>query len=315
MSVNINVSSSLRKRFVKDWALPITILKDPYFKYFIKLYEPLFQSQTIYNELLDLIDDLGGEEKFFNASKSIMESIIHDIKDTEEFKKFNEGDLSDYNVKPEIPLGDIYRSDNNDKLFVSVDIKKANFQALRWVNPKIVLGQPDYEHLIEAYTDLSYYIGSKHIRQVIFGNINPKRQRKVIRYLTHNRIIPRLQEFLSLEPKGLAEFTTASDDEVVLRINKDIRGEGEQYIEFIRQYLSNLNIDLNINMFVLRQLGERSYFIKEYINGEIEFKAVPSHYFAECYKYYLGEKLSDYDSMSYYDGRVVKFIDRLFDEG
>lgn len=300
------LSHSLRKRFVKDWELPLTILKTPYFEYFLELYSDHLGTLDKLNMLMDVVKDVG-EKGFFEESEKFTQSIISDISNNLAWKEFNESNLDKYNVSPDVSQEDVYRSENANENFLFIDMKKANFQALKYVNPNIVFNHPDYETLASQYTNRKYFIESKYVRQVIFGNLNPKRARKVMRYIIFNVILPELRK--NIFP---LDIVSASDDSIILKI--DNYENPITLINTIKMILSNLNIVCHTELYKLIKLAEDTpYYIKESLmSWKSEFKGVPSHYYAECYKFYNKIPLEEYDLCSYYDGRIVKFMDRLF---
>lgn len=48
---------------------------------------------------------------------------------------------------------------------------------------RIVLGCETYQELLSKFTQNPYIFESKHIRQVIFGHLNPKRQQTIQKFL------------------------------------------------------------------------------------------------------------------------------------
>ena len=303
------ITHSLRKRFNKDCKLPISLFQDPYFDYFLNLYEEHFGSRTSYIQFCNLVEKLGGEESFFKESKRITDSIIEDISETSEYQEFNTRDLSEYDIKPEIRQYNVYHQQNVDHAYASFDLVKANYNALKFIDPAIVLNTKNYEELLGKYTDEEYFINSKHIRQVIFGHLNPRRQRKIEKFLIHNRVIPEIKKFMT-DP---SLYISASDDEVVVRFYP---------LEFLtEEFKAGLNnfkagIPVRYTSYVLRQLGNKPYFYKQFSMGNnppVEFKAIPQQYFAECYRVYRNETPTGYDFYTYQDGRVVKYMDPLFE--
>jgi len=305
----MKISHSLRKRFVKDCKLPIALLQDPYFDYFIELYEDYYKSKTSYNQFCDLVERLGGEESFFKESKRITDSIIKDILDTEAYQNFNTGDLSEYDIKSELRQKNVYHQQNVGHAYASFDLIKANYNALKFIDPAIVLNTKSYEDLLGKYTTENYFIDSKHIRQIIFGHLNPKRQRKIEKYLIHQRVIPELRKFMT-DPEA---YISASDDEVVVRFFP-LQFITEEFAEGIKKF--NAGIPVRYTSYVLMQLGDKPYYYKSFspnTSPPVEFKAVPQNYFAECYRFYRNEKPTEYDMCTFHDGRVVKYLDPLFE--
>lgn len=49
-------TQNLRKRFVKDFSLPINIFSDPYFEYFLDLYQDAFQSRDRCDDFLAFVE-------------------------------------------------------------------------------------------------------------------------------------------------------------------------------------------------------------------------------------------------------------------
>ena len=306
----MKTSHSLRKRFVKDCKLPIALLQDPYFEYYIDLYEEFYKSKTLYMQFCDLVERLGGEEQFFKDSKRITDSVISAISETPAYKLFNVGDLSKYDSKSEVRQQNVYHQQNVGQAFASFDLVKANYNALKYIDPAMVLHTKSYEDLMRKYTDEGYFIQSKHIRQVIFGHLNPKRQRKIEKYLIQQRVIPELLKFLP----DITEYVSASDDEVVVRL-----GLFETLSKDFKEGLKNtaFGVPVRYTPYVLGQLGDKPYFIKQLpvgANPPVEFKSVPQNYFAECYRFYRNQEVTEYDMCTYHDKRVVKYLEPLFGE-
>lgn len=64
--------------------------------------------------------------------------------------------LKNYEVVVPVTNMDVYRPDNDGKYFLSLDLKKANYNALKFYDPEIVLDTGFYEELISRFTDLDY---------------------------------------------------------------------------------------------------------------------------------------------------------------
>lgn len=303
------ISHSLRKRFIKDCKIPISLVQDPYFDYFLETYESFYNSKTLYTAFCDLVERLGGEESFFVESKRITDSIIEDISNTEAYDTFNNMSLSDYApAKSDIRQQNIYSQQNVGQAFASFDLSKANYNALKFVNPEIVLNTRSYKDLMKLYTQEEYFINSKHIRQIIFGHLNPKRQMKIQSYIIQNRVIPEILKFMP----DTDRIISASEDEVVIKL-LPFEFITEDYINGLKNFKSG--VPVKYTAFVLRQLGDKPYFYKELglrHNPPVEFKAVPQNYFAECFKYYLKEEPTEFDMCTFHEGRVVKYLEPLF---
>jgi len=299
----MTMTNSLKRRFVKDYSLPIHVVRDPYFEYFLKLYERDYESNTKFEKFFEMVERLGGEEAYFTEATRVTDSLIYDIKHHIGYQEFNESDLSRFDVKDSLKQGNLYIIPNDGKTFVSVDMKHANFQAFDYAIPDWSkrFGST-YKEMLTRYTDEDYFHGSKYIRQVIFGNVNPKRQQKIQKYLMTSVVFPVLNQIFMTE-----DLASSTNDELVFEC-KD-----ESKFDLIPTMING--IKLRKEIFHLHQIGDKKYFVKDHFDDQKrpEFKAVPGHYFAECFKKYYDLPLHDYDRLVHVDGRLARFEEPLFE--
>lgn len=307
-------SSHLKRRFVKDYSLPITILKEPYFSYFINLYDPLFNSKKKYERLINYMSSVNFDEDFFfKESKRIISHATSSVKGSLDWSLFQNFDMSVFESSDE-KRETIYQKKYHGFKLISIDLTAANFQCLRHFKPSLVTDCKSYEDFIGGFTDEEYFIKSKQIRQIIFGNLNPKRQRTIQKELIRCVIEIVKDDFIIIDH---------SADEVIIMMPQDLSLEemGEtidDYIEnpdnwkSINKFKSKLATDVRTKPFRLGQIEDKPFFKKVYSNGKLELKAVPGHYFAETYKHILGEPVNHMDMSTYYDGRIVTFAEPLF---
>ena len=216
-------NEDLANRFVSDYKLPISITNDEkIFIYKLQLYENSFSSLTKWNELWQLIVKRydGNYHAFLDDYYQIRERIIQESLNNPAYKQFNNMHMSRFNVpKTNISKNNIYNRENDGKFFLSIDLKKANFQALRYVSPEIVKNAETYEDFIGTFTDLDYVKTSKYIRQVVFGKLNPSRHITVEKFLT-NKVLDALRnsEFYApyFEEKNIVSL---SNDELIIKID------------------------------------------------------------------------------------------------
>lgn len=299
----MKITGSLKKRFLKDYSLPITITSEPYFSYFLEMYDPLYSSVSKYESFVKVLEKLGGEENFFKETTRITTSIIKDISDTVEFSDLNALTLVNKDCVPE---KEFYNLDNAYKNYISFDLKKANFQALKWVSDALVLNCKTYEDLLGKYTQEVYFAESKHIRQIIFGHLNPKRQRTIQKYLIQNILLPKL-----LVNHAVSLFKTASPDEIIME--NTLSDFEKMSFESSESYWdSQTGLCVNVGEFYLNTIGGRDFFVKEYRNQPLDFKAIPAHCLPECYRYYMKQPLGKYDLCTMMENRIVAFQEPLW---
>ena len=239
---NLIYSAKLARRFVSDYKLPIPITnRQDFFFYYLDLFEKHNKSMEKYKKLVELVEEKfdGNPDKFLEDYQLTRDKIIMTILESESYKKFNTGDMGKYVIKnhPNVSSNNIYNYENIGKRFLSVDLKRANYQTLNYVNKDILLQTSSYEEFIEKFTDIYYIKESKYTRQVIFGKLNPKRTITVEKYITNL-----IREKLNLE----FDLVSMSNDELVYNIPLD----SEIDIEEIRVRIPEFK--LNIEDFILK---------------------------------------------------------------
>lgn len=259
------------------------------------------------------------------------EYIINKIKNSEEYELLNSYDLSDFKTSLKIQKQNLYIEENDNKNFISIDMIKANYSVFNFLskdlNNKDSIFTNDfdtflkeqtedflkiYEYSNEQINNLIEYISSlKQLRQVIFGNINPKRQQAIQLAITNNLANTILEKI-----NNLTVINTTSD-EILIKPN-----ENKNIIELQNQINSLIN-KLNLNIFrvesftlnKIKYLKSDNGYIKNFIkpNKNKEFKAVPSFLFAQVYKIENNIELNDYDKVFWYEGQVA-FFDKFINE-
>lgn len=304
-------SNKVLKRFVKDYSLPIQVIQQPYFDYYLNLYDDDFQSKQKFKLLQTAISKYDNEEAFLNQYYIIRDTIINAIKNTKSFIEFNNMKMDNFNVpNNNYPKHDIFNLGNIDKYFISIDLKKANFQALKYFNKEIVLDCNTYQELISKFTDMEYMKESKYLRQVIFGNMNPKRQVKLERY-----IIEKILNYL-LEKKLFKDSSIrmVSNDEIIfeLEFSEAYDVWKDDYLKLVELIKNNINIDVDIEVFKLKNIGNTKYFVKHFINKTgFELMCVPLVYHAQVYKKFKGMEIIDNDLLFFYENQVCKFLNPI----
>lgn len=297
----MNMSHSLRKRFVKDYRLPITLLRDPYFEYFIDLYTHV-NAREKYDEFVDLVERLGGEEQFFAESKRIIQEMIERVKSTMAYEDFSNFNMEVYKTHNSFGKSSpIFHAENDGRWFTSIDLVKANWQSLSYYDSMLVSGKDSYEEWASMFTDEPYYLESKQIRQVVFGNLNPKRQQKLQRF-----IIDYVWD--CLRTYADAEIIGATSDELIITHSSE---PTEKELSKIKRNLP-IEADLHFDTYRLVRVGDNPFYKREYLDGSFDLKGVPAHYYAEVLQHVLGNEPTEMDRTSFFEGRVVRFLEPLF---
>lgn len=304
----MNLSDSLKRKFIKDLNLPIPLVEEPYFSYFLNLYDNYFQTKNKYSVFSDFISRVG-ESEFFNQSKTLIDSVISYFNESPYYLDFNNSELT-VDQKNKIDFisklfsrKEFFKRDLVGENYISIDMKKANFQTLKFFNSNIVKNETKYEDFLKHFTDEKYFFLSKQIRQVIFGNLNPKKISTYQKLIICNIV----SDILDLGVKS-KDLLVLSNDEIILS------NEFNQYTKIIDQYVLNSNFSLHFENFVLNQVHPNfSYFSKDFEDGSFVLKCVPTQNFAEVFKYKTKQSIdNDFDLVFSNDGRICHFDKKLF---
>ena len=315
----------LAKRFISDYKLPIPLINEKYFFYHLALYQEDYNSLEYYFELLDMIGKkYGGDcNKFLEDYYNVRDKIITTIVESEAFQKFNTMDMNVFTIKdrPNITSNNIYNNDNIGKFFISIDLKKANFQTLRNIDKDIVFGADTYEEFIGKFTDLDYIKESKYTRQVIWGKCNPKRHITAEKYF----IIQIYKKVIEQFPHLSNKCVSLSNDEMIF--NVDFLQYNDKLTCFslkkdIQTIAKEIGFDVHVEFFHLKGYNlvfkesrsiRKTFFMKDYFctDGKFKMIGVPLQYHSIAYKLYKGKELSEIDYHFDYEGMDARFCEEF----
>jgi hypothetical protein len=304
------MNRELAKSLVKDYDLPIQFYDEPYFSYFVNLMNPYYQiSDKI--KLLELDLNKMSLNDFLSQYRKVSDAAILSLKESKAFQSFNEATLS----LPPPPQGfmqaqRLYTSTHQDQLICSVDLVKANFSVLLAFDAQIFNAAETYEKWLGQFTESKYLQGSKKIRQVIFGNLNPKRQQTLQRHY-----MSWVKHYLTILGLREEEILLASSDELVFKVQEPILLAEQVKEAFNQAETKALSNFYRLNTFTLRKIHkDHDYFVKEYTNpvGKIEFKNIPQNYLPQAIRHYQNEAVTELDRKFIVDGLVATFDEELF---
>lgn len=314
---------ALRRRFVKDYNLPINVVDSPYFEYYMDIYDWFPKKE--YQSLVEEIDTkFGGNINLWLEEYSkIRDEIITKIENSEGYGIFNNLDLK--TLKPSeltsmklknVPDLNIYNQSSIGKMFVSIDLKKANFQALKYINPSIVFNAETYEDMIDMFTDgrNEYFRTSKYTRQVIFGKLNPKRTITVEKYmmaLIYEYINESMEKIFSS-----CNLVAYKSDELIYEVNDsnfDDIGQSLKNFEYLIKY--SLNFDVRIEIFKVGRIECKNhngitvecYIRQNLVTGEEILKSCSQIFYPQFYKIWKNIRANCYDYAFLAEGQIAHF--------
>lgn len=316
-------NKELAKRFISDYKLPIPLINEEYFFYYLNVYEEDYDSLSKYVNLLNVIDTLyeGDANKFLEEYYNVRDKIITTVMENKAFQKFNTMDMSVYSIKdkPNITSNNIYNNDNVGSFFISIDLKKANFQTLKKIDKDIVFGCDTYEDFIGEFSDLDYIKESKYTRQVVWGKLNPARHITAEKYFItqiYKKIVERIP-FLD------GNCVSLSNDEIIFKQNF-LYYNDKLYCFVLRNDIENIakefGFEVHVEFFHLRGYNlvfkesrsvRKTFFVKDYFctDGKFKLIAVPLQYHSICYKLYKGKGLREIDYHFDYEGMNARFCE------
>ena len=202
------------------------------------------------DELVSLFEKAEEEiEDMFEYRMRKIDEIINFIKGTRAYN-----DMVDDNLIPDYPTNKNYEYSEGVN-YLSIDLKMANWQAMKKYDPSFVneLGE-EYSDLLNKFDVPEVFHRSKHFRQYIFGNLNPKRQIKMQRVL--------VQDIYNALSKYNLKVEFIKNDEIIYSFEK---------IEDVREIIEGLNgDDFTVRAFTIKRV--ENFRINQYLckdSGEI----------------------------------------------
>lgn len=302
------ISNRLKERFCKDCNISINVYDEPYFSDRLELYDEFYETVEKWNIFLKELEKYSCEEDYFKEYNRVKDVAINAIKESEGFKKFNDEDMNNFSVKyTELPSKDIYKESNIDKLFVSIDMEKANFSVLNHYDSSIFKSKT-WEEFISKYTDNKHIVNSKYIRQVILGNCNPKRQITYEKFIM-GQVIEVLVDEIGYYLNEIAFF---SNDEIVIDMNNycDCTVK-KKIISIVLQEF--FNIPFKVELFYLRKISGTDGYYKEIIKDlderEYKIKCLDGYTIPFVLRRFQNQEITENDKVFYHKGLLSKFIE------
>lgn len=305
-----SMSKELNKRFCDDRKIPLKIYSGDIFIDRLRLFGEYENYINYCQEIMRMFNDT---QKYFEYYNQVKDRAINYIKGSETFQLLNSDDMNKYTCKYSFPQSDVYKESNIGKRFISIDMSKANFSALvaygRNVGTEFFKNY-DYRQFMEQFTNVEHIINSKYIRQVIFGNCNPRRQVTYEKYLMGTL----LDKLLSSEIISEKHMSSLCSDEIILRAD-ELSTDDILRIKDIVDEMS-LIIPLKLEYYQLGKVDGSNAYIKKVFN---DFECESSYtYVTKCvspdeapfvYRLIKNQPIKDADSIFYYNGKLARFIE------
>ena len=247
----MEASNKAKERFCKDCNIPIKIYQEPYFKDRLELYDRFYGTLDKWRIFTRELQKYKSEQDYFEEYNRVKDTAINSIKNTEAYQRFNAEDMGKFSLNHKnLPENDIYKPTNDGRMFISVDMKKANFSSLQFYDGNIFDGANTWEEFIGKFTQNEHIVNSKYIRQVILGNCNPKRHITFEKYIM-DQVISGLRIVMD-EHCRIVSF---SNDEIVYEVTTVEKLYAlESFKSFIDAFLNLCPIPFNVELFSLHRI-------------------------------------------------------------
>jgi hypothetical protein len=313
----------LRKRFAKDYNLPINLFNDELWDYYMSLYE--FFPKEEYDNLLKTVEEKydGNVDLWLDYCAKVRDNAIIGTMETEAYQEFNKKNMSEWDIPAGVPqIGEhsVYNEETDGRFFVSIDLKKANFQALKFAG---VINDETYKDFVYRNGGDDYIVGSKYLRQVIFGKMNPGRTIKVEKFIM-GKIYLLVKDFF--ENNGYELYSFNSDELVFAEKNYAMFGVegGNANVKRVEQMIKDsLGIDARVEYIYITRLpivnvngNKVDAFVKRnVITGESELKKASTTFYPQIYKLWQGHEIEEIDRKFFFEDQIATFNEPLrYDE-
>lgn len=306
-------SIQLKKRFCKDCNLPIAVFDNPYFYQRLCTLDILYDCVDKFDQFCFEMMNFANEQSYFEYYNSVKDAMINHIKENAEYQRFNEQDFRNVAKISDIGKRNLYVEQNNGGVFISIDMKKANFSALKHFSKEIFDGCSTWEEFVSQFTSSQHIINSKYIRQVVMGACNPKRQIQYEHYLI-SLLCLHIRETFS---NDAIDFYSLGEDEIIIVVEnpnempdfrlgfslKDLK-------KAINSCPGGIGSLVRVEMFDLEKVGNEGW--KKNVYGDerdkIEFKCINAEVFHQIVKHYYELPITEDDLVFYHDGQLARFM-------
>lgn len=309
----MNISTRAKERFCKDCNIPLRLFQEPYFTDRLKLYDKFYRTLEKWDMFVRELEKYHCEQDYFEEYNRVKDAAILNIKGSAAYQRFNEEDMNKFCIQNvNLPNKDIFKSGNDGKTFISIDMRKANFSSLHHYSEdmfKDTYGVVNtWEEYIGKFTNNQHIINSKYIRQVILGNCNPKRHITYEKYLMDTVLTYLTNIYISID-----RVVFFSNDEIVVDILDMNNNEKVSTRDQIAFGMQNFSVPLRVELFKLHKLYGTDGYYKEVCNSDgkvsIEFKGVDNYMLPFVIRKFIGEEITDSDKVFYHEGLLSKFLE------
>jgi len=302
--------------FAKLFKLNIPV--EEHFEYYINTLSKSFEFKDIvltvnnYSEFEDWLKENGYNNVGHYKMGYVYETIKNYLATSEAYKKCQEFDYSQtkFYTKDHLKMYE-------GNFMLSLDFSSANFQSMKIFDQNNEMKRS----WIELCADLKIHpvvSFSKSFRQVVFGNLNPKR----FQHIQHYHILKLVEDLEKILPPDNIIFV--SHDELVMNLGDEESAARERMLQILevvqKIQLSRMSnetwMEVKPTIFKMNKISKGIYVktIFFYVNETIFqayktlFGCPGNLYYMNFKKYILEEEVEERDCLFSLDNRIAKWI-------
>lgn len=270
---------------------------------------------NLYNERESQVENMYNDKKgYYETIKEVLKGIPASMRFNLDSNYVQDNDLY---MEDEFPVtGNIRDNSNDNTIFISIDLVKANYQTLKSFDHEGEL-KSSWDEFLGFHNVPEVYVQSKHFRQFIFEQSNPKRtqryQRKImcevlkcikryLGFLIQTRLVYRsADELIFALPLKMLKFRDTFD--TLCAING-------LYYPVVHK--KEFRVTIFKNEYISGDIAIRTILDKDLNPIKKELKSVPGNrYFMYLRKYILNEDPHEYDLLFKCDGQEAKWVNNI----
>ena len=311
--------TKLIQRFVKDYNLPINIVDEELFSYYMTTYKN-FPTDTWFKLVEKIKNEYGGNvEAWLDYCANVRNTAINTLLENPVYKAFNQTSLEQYAIKAPCGRSSCFTEACDGSKFISIDLRKANFQALKAIG---VIKDNTYEDFIKSMGGDDYIADSKYLRQVIFGQLNPPRQITVERFLTY-KVYENLPKIGFPWWDETYELFSFDNDEIIYKLRPGMNPTKEPFVGSMKDLCNSIEsmtkavigIDIRVEYYEVNDLNIRNYngdkvdaFERHnLVTDERKLKKASTTFYPQIYKLWTGGKINAKDKLFFCENQICTF--------
>lgn len=308
--------------FAQYTRAPFPCASPDYVDYYVKLFDPFYDTVSMWELFLDESKRLILRKEAADASKKIRDAFA---KNTEYVKMM---DMRLKGVETKMKK-DVYSIPNIGKYFLSIDIRTANFTVLRKACPTLFTNKQgelmSWYQFVKQFTESEFICRSKYFRELVFGMTGFIGKAATLQEILMDKV-----------HKTVCAWSTMTGNQLIPRMKC-----GDENVYELEDYESMVSMidslkealtpevcqDLHFRIFRVDQIETKIFFVKTFmynsdwdashesrsLKQKIEFKKVPKFFMPQIIKWYQKKPIQDEDLIFMHEGIMAQYKATIFE--